>query len=70
MPLQLLLTSIQNAITKEWQRIPSVIAVFAAEASLILLDPSQNHYLTLSEFLEHSDRLDLKVLQDLMVFFF
>ncbi|XP_020269128.1 uncharacterized protein LOC109844484 [Asparagus officinalis] len=60
LPLQLLLTNIQNRITAEWQRIPSVIAIFAAEASLILLDPSQNHFLTLSEFLENSQKIKLK----------
>lgn len=59
--LQLLLTHIQNGITKNWQRIPSVMAMFAAEASFILLDPSQNHFLTLTEYLMRSKTMDLEV---------
>lgn len=69
--LQLLLTYIQNGITEEWQKIPSVIAIFAAEASFVLLDPSHNHYFTLSKFLMYSDKMNMKVCHDydgLMIF--
>lgn len=59
--IQLLLTCMQNGITEPWQRIPSVIAIFAAEASLILLDPSHDHCATLSRLLTHSSRLDMRV---------
>ncbi|XP_024929234.3 uncharacterized protein LOC107431767 isoform X5 [Ziziphus jujuba] len=58
--IQLLLTCMQNGITEPWQRIPSVIAIFAAEASLILLDPSHDHCATLSRLLTHSSRLDMR----------
>lgn len=51
----------QNGIEEPWQRIPSVIAVFAAEASLILLDPSNDHYPTLSKLLMRSSRVNMKV---------
>lgn len=59
--LQLLLTYLQNGIEEPWQRIPSVIALFAAEASLILMDPSHDHYPTLTKVLMHSSRVNLKV---------
>lgn len=51
----------QNGIEEPWQRIPSVIAVFAAEASLILLDPSNDHYPTLSKLLMRSSGVNMKV---------
>lgn len=60
--LQLLLTYLQNGIEEPWQRIPSVIALFAAEASLILMDPSHDHYPTLTKVLMHSSRVNLKVI--------
>ncbi|KAJ9540122.1 hypothetical protein OSB04_026628 [Centaurea solstitialis] len=49
-----LLTYVQNGIGEAWQRIPSVHALFAAEASVLLLDPSNNHYKTISKLLMHS----------------
>ncbi|KAF6168052.1 hypothetical protein GIB67_011437 [Kingdonia uniflora] len=58
--LRLLLTYLQNGIEKPWQRIPSVIAIFAAEASFVLLDPSHDHYLTISKLLMRSSRVNLK----------
>ncbi|XP_048131271.1 uncharacterized protein LOC115756006 isoform X2 [Rhodamnia argentea] len=58
--LRLLLNYVQNGIEEPWQRIPSVVAVFAAEASLILLDPSNDHYYTLSKFLMRSSRINTK----------
>lgn len=58
---RLLLTSLQNGIEEPWQRIPSVIAIFAAEASFILLDPSNDHYAALSRFLMNSSKLNMKV---------
>ncbi|KAI3950333.1 hypothetical protein MKW92_044638 [Papaver armeniacum] len=53
-PLRLLLLSLQNGITQEMQRIPSVSAIFAAEASLVLLDPSSDHHVAISELLRRS----------------
>ncbi|KAJ0045378.1 hypothetical protein Pint_04163 [Pistacia integerrima] len=60
MQLRLLLTYIQNGIEEPWQRIPSVIAIFAAEVSLLLLDSSHEHYATLSKLLMRSSRVNMK----------
>lgn len=61
MRLRLLLTYVQNGIEEPWQRIASVIAVFAAETSLLLLDPSHDHYTSLSKLLMRSSRVNMKV---------
>ncbi|XP_062220395.1 LOW QUALITY PROTEIN: uncharacterized protein LOC133919867 [Phragmites australis] len=58
--LQLLLTYLQNGISKQWQRIPSIIAVFAAEASLTLLDSSHSQFTAISNFLMHSTSVSLQ----------
>ncbi|KAJ8763357.1 hypothetical protein K2173_002240 [Erythroxylum novogranatense] len=60
MRLSLLLTYVQNGIEEPWQRIPSVMTIFAAESSFILLDPSHDHYATLNKHLLHSYRMSLK----------
>ncbi|KAI0491316.1 hypothetical protein KFK09_025576 [Dendrobium nobile] len=60
--LLLLLTYLQNGITEAWQEIPSVFAIFAAEASLTLLDHSQNYFLTISKFLMRFPRVNLKAI--------
>ncbi|CAN0924954.1 Nucleolar pre-ribosomal-associated protein 1 [Linum grandiflorum] len=60
MGLRLLMTNIQNAIEEPWQRIPSVISVFAAESSFILLNSSNDHHSTLINYLENSSRVDMK----------
>ncbi|XP_038973323.1 uncharacterized protein LOC103720976 isoform X2 [Phoenix dactylifera] len=57
--LQLLLTYLQNGITEPWQQIPSMTAIFAAEASFTLLDPSQNHFFTISKLLMRSPKANL-----------
>ncbi|KAC9631546.1 hypothetical protein E3N88_45514 [Mikania micrantha] len=49
-----LLTHVQNGISEAWQRIPSLHALFAAEASIILLDPSNANYKLISKILLHS----------------
>ena len=61
MRLRLLLTYMQNGIAEPWQRIPSVTAIFAAEASFILLDPSHDHYSTISKLLMRSTGVNMKV---------
>lgn len=61
MRLRLLLTYVQNGIEEPWQRIPSIIALFAAEASFILLEPSHHHYAAISKFLVQSTRMNRKV---------
>ncbi|KAJ0657662.1 putative nucleolar pre-ribosomal-associated protein [Helianthus annuus] len=52
--LRSLLTHVQNGIPEAWQRIPSVHALFAAEASVLLLDPSNDNYKSISKILLHS----------------
>ncbi|KAA8534396.1 hypothetical protein F0562_031913 [Nyssa sinensis] len=60
MRLRLLLTYLQNGIEEPWQRIPSITAVFVAEASLLLLDPSHDHYSTISKLLMRSPGVNMK----------
>ncbi|RDY02938.1 Nucleolar pre-ribosomal-associated protein 1, partial [Mucuna pruriens] len=62
MGLRLILNSVQNSIEVPWQRIPSVIALFAAEASCVLLDPSHDHYAAISTSLIHSSKLNMRVI--------
>ncbi|KAL2944584.1 Nucleolar pre-ribosomal-associated protein 1 [Bienertia sinuspersici] len=57
---KLLLTYLQNGIQEPWQKIPAVLAIFVAEASVVLLDPSHEHYPTISKFLLQSPRVNLK----------
>ncbi|CAA6659829.1 unnamed protein product [Spirodela intermedia] len=49
-----------KAILEEYQKIPSLTAIFSAEASFILLDPSHNSFQVISKFLMHSPRVDFK----------
>ncbi|KAK9061269.1 hypothetical protein SSX86_018449 [Deinandra increscens subsp. villosa] len=49
-----LLTHVKNGISEEWQRIPSVHALFAAEASVLVLDPANDNYKSISRILLHS----------------
>lgn len=58
--LRLLLTYLQNGIEEPWQRIPSITAIFVAEASFILLDPSHDHYLPINKLLVRSSRVNMK----------
>ncbi|XP_054820166.1 uncharacterized protein LOC129319197 isoform X2 [Prosopis cineraria] len=60
--LRLLLTTVQNSIEEPWQRIPSVIALFVAEASCILLNSSHDHFAAISKLLTHSSKLNLRVI--------
>lgn len=59
--LRLLLTFMQNGITEPFQRISSVIAVFVAEASFVLLDSSHDHYSAISKALLRSPSSSMKV---------
>ncbi|XP_022717540.1 uncharacterized protein LOC111276058 isoform X2 [Durio zibethinus] len=60
MRLHLLLMYMQNGIEEPWQRIPSVVAIFSAETSQILLDPLHEHYSTLNKLLMDSSRVTMK----------
>ncbi|PNY04311.1 hypothetical protein L195_g000729, partial [Trifolium pratense] len=62
MGLRLLMNTVQNSIEEPWQRIPSVIALFAAEASCVLLDSSHDHYAAISTFLIQSSKFNMKVI--------
>lgn len=58
--LKLLLTYLQNGINEPWQKIPTILTIFVAEASVVLLDPSHEHYPVISKFLLQSPRINLK----------
>ncbi|XP_073128794.1 uncharacterized protein [Henckelia pumila] len=60
--LRLLVLYVQNGIDEQWQRIPSIIAVFIAEASLVLLDPSHDNYSTISKFLMNSPCVNMRII--------
>lgn len=59
--LRLLVLYVQNGIEEQWQRIPSIIAVFVAEASLVMLDSSHDNYSTISKFLMNSPCVNMRV---------
>lgn len=58
---KLLLTNLQNGICEPWQKIPTILAVFVAEASVVLLDPSHEHFPAVNKFLLQSPRISLTV---------
>ncbi|KAK6156351.1 hypothetical protein DH2020_010599 [Rehmannia glutinosa] len=60
--LRLLMSYLQNGIEEPWQRIPSIIAIFLAEASLVLLDPSHDNYSTISKYLSNSPSVNTKAI--------
>ncbi|PIM99023.1 hypothetical protein CDL12_28489 [Handroanthus impetiginosus] len=60
--LRLLVSYLQNGIEEPWQRIPSIIAVFIAEASMVLLDPSHDNYSTISKYLTNSPSVNVKAI--------
>ncbi|KZV51556.1 hypothetical protein F511_05872 [Dorcoceras hygrometricum] len=60
--LRLLVLYVQNGIEEQWQRIPSIISVFVAEASLVLLDTSHDNYSTISKFLMNSPCVNMRAI--------
>ncbi|GMH25511.1 hypothetical protein Nepgr_027354 [Nepenthes gracilis] len=58
--LRLLLICLQNGIEEPWQKLPTIIAIFVAEASIVLLDPSNDHYAAISKLLMRSPRINMK----------
>ncbi|KAI4374779.1 hypothetical protein MLD38_012731 [Melastoma candidum] len=58
--LRLLLDYVQNGIKDPWQRIPSVLTIFLAEASLILLDRSHDKYPCITKLLTRCPGMDMK----------
>ncbi|CAI9754551.1 unnamed protein product [Fraxinus pennsylvanica] len=67
--LRLLLSYLQNGIEEPWQRIPSITAVFVAEASFVLLDPSHDNYSTISKNLMHCSSANMKTIPLFQSFF-
>lgn len=51
----------KNSILEPWQRLPFVTALFAAEASCILMNPSDVHYTAVNKFLFRAPGIDLEV---------
>ncbi|GAB2229982.1 hypothetical protein Droror1_Dr00014238 [Drosera rotundifolia] len=60
--LRLLLTYLQNGIQEPWQKIPSTIALFTGESSLILLDSSNDRHAAINKHLMQSSRINMKVI--------
>ncbi|MCO5561984.1 hypothetical protein L7F22_015610 [Adiantum nelumboides] len=58
--IKLLLIFVKNSVLEPWQRMPSVAALFAAEASCILMTPSDVHYSIINKILFRSACLDLE----------
>ncbi|KAJ8549981.1 hypothetical protein K7X08_033688 [Anisodus acutangulus] len=69
MRLRLLMSYLQNGIEKPWQKISSVTAIFVAEASYVLLDPSHDHYSAISNYLMLSPSANMKGIPLFQTFF-
>ncbi|XP_055805226.1 uncharacterized protein LOC129874030 isoform X2 [Solanum dulcamara] len=69
MRLRLLMSYLQNGIEEPWQKISSVTAIFVAEASYVLLDPSHDHYSAISKYLMHSPNANMKGIPLFQTFF-
>ncbi|XP_051120016.1 uncharacterized protein LOC127243852 [Andrographis paniculata] len=67
--LRLLLSYVQNGIDEPWKRIPSIVAVFVAEASLVLLDSLHDNYSTISKHIMSSSRANMKAIPLFQTFF-
>ncbi|KAH7429976.1 hypothetical protein KP509_09G076400 [Ceratopteris richardii] len=58
--IRLLLIVVKNSVLEPWQRLPSSAALFAAEASCLLMTPSDVHYTIVSKFLCRAACLDVE----------
>ncbi|KAL3834336.1 hypothetical protein ACJIZ3_009072 [Penstemon smallii] len=56
-------------LQKPSQRIPSIITIFAAEDSLVLLDPSHDNYSAISKYLKNSPRVNMNAIPLFQIFF-
>ena len=45
---------------KPWQKIPSILAIFAVEASCILMEPTNNHYPVINHLLMRAPAMVLE----------
>ncbi len=66
--IRMLLTYVKNAVTEEWQRLPYVLLLFAAESSCILMHPENPHFMTITGYLLKGPALDLEVSISLLLF--
>ncbi|XP_059294589.1 uncharacterized protein LOC132047580 [Lycium ferocissimum] len=69
MRLRLLMSYLQNGIEEPWQKISSITAIFVAEASYVLLDPSHDHYSAISKHLMRSPSANMKGIPLFQTFF-
>ncbi|KAL2643291.1 hypothetical protein R1flu_010878 [Riccia fluitans] len=58
--IRLLMTYVKNSVSEAWQKLPRVLSIFAAEASCILMNPENHHYLTINRFLLRAPSLDIE----------
>lgn len=59
--IRMLLNYVKNAVTEEWQQLPYVLMLFAAESSCILVHPENPHFMTITRYLLKGPALDLEV---------
>ena len=55
-------------VVQPWQRLPFITTLFAAEASCILMHPSDVHYPAISKFLLRAPGIDLEVYSCISVY--
>ena len=60
--VQLLLASLQRSISRPFQQLPSVIAIFLAESVFVLLFPGTAMYTPINKLLLKRPQLSLQVL--------
>ncbi|KAG0562635.1 hypothetical protein KC19_9G161300 [Ceratodon purpureus] len=58
--IRMLLNYVKNAVTEEWQQLPFVLMLFAAESSCILMHPENPHFMTITRYLLKGPALDLE----------
>jgi nucleolar pre-ribosomal-associated protein 1 len=52
---------LKNMVVEPWQRFPFVTTLFVAEASCMLMHPSDVHYPAISKLLLHTPGIDVEV---------
>ena len=62
--MQLLLESLKGSLEQPFQRLPSVIAAFAAEACLVLVNPAYALYTPINKLLLRQPELNIQVSLD------
>ncbi|KAL3696543.1 hypothetical protein R1sor_010619 [Riccia sorocarpa] len=67
--IRLLMTNVKNSVSEAWQKLPRVLSIFAAEASCILMNPDNHHYLTINRFLLRAPSLDMETVPLFQIMF-